>query len=317
MEETAKLAASNALTSSAKYKEYYDGKTKLRKFNVGEKVLLLLPTKSNKLEMQWQGPYVVEECRGNGVDYVINVRGRLKLFHVNMLKKFYERNSIENNVKIVQSIIVDDSKPVGSTDLVFLDPSSKSSVNICQDLNSDQILEISALLGKFPDVFSDIPGKTNTVEHAIKLTTDVPVHKKPYPMPQSLVKDFNDEVDKMIDLGVIEPSESPFCSPVVMVKKDDNTWRLCIDFRSLNDVTIFEAEPMPTREESLGKFVGDIYFSEIDMIKGYWQIPLEKNNKLYTAFVTHRCLMQFTRLLWSENSMCYIYKTHEKSDFWT
>ena len=123
-------------------------------------------------------------------------------------------------------------------------------------------------------------------------------------MPQSLIKAFNDEVDKMIELGVIEPSNSPYCSPVVMVRKADQTWRLCIDFRCLNNITIFDAEPMPAREESLGNFVGDCFFSEIDMVKGYFQIPLNESCKMYTAFATHRGLMQFTRLPFGLKTAC-------------
>ena len=306
LEETARLAASNALTSSTKYKDYYDRKTKPRKFNVGEKVLLLLPAKSNKLEMQWQGPYVVEECRGNGVDYVIKVRGRLKLFHINMLKKFYEREPEKKSVKVVQSVIVDDTKPVGNTDIVFLESriDQLQNINICQELEDTKKNDLSSLFQKYPDVFSSVPGKTSSIEHVIRLTTDVPVHRKPYPMHQTLTKDFNDEVDKMIELGIIEPSTSPYCSPVVMVRKEDKTWRLCIDFRALNDVTLFDAEPMPTREEALGNFVGDTFFSEIDLVKGYWQIPMEKDSKEYTAFATHRGLMQFVRLPFGLKTAC-------------
>ena len=304
LEESARLAASNALTSSTKYKEYYDRKTKPRKFNIGEKVLLLLPTKANKLEMHWQGPYVVEECRGNGVDYVIKVRGRLKLYHINMLKRFHERKSNENPV--VQSVIVDDTKPVGNTDIVFLDTNVDifQNVNVCKELEEQRKRDLSSLFHKYPDVFSSIPGKTDTIEHVIRLTTDIPVHRKPYPMPQSLATAFNEEVDRMIELGIIEPSTSPYCSPVVMVKKEDNTWRLCIDFRALNDVTLFDAEPMPTREEALGNFVGDIFFSELDLVKGYWQIPMEKESKLYTAFATRKGLMQFTRLPFGLKTAC-------------
>ena len=93
LEETSRMAAENADISSKKYKEYYDMKTKDRKFKVGEEVLLMLPTSGNKFIMEWRGPYKVVECHSNGVDYMIKIKGRIKLFHANMLKKFYRRDS--------------------------------------------------------------------------------------------------------------------------------------------------------------------------------------------------------------------------------
>ena len=89
------------------------------------------------------------------------------------------------------------------------------------------------------------------MEHDIKLTTDTPVRVKQYPLPHSMMQAVNDEVRSMIELGVIERSESPYCSPVIIVKKKDNTNRFCIDFRVLNKITVFDAEPMPSMEQSL------------------------------------------------------------------
>ena len=90
------------------------------------------------------------------------------------------------------------------------------------------------------------------MEHDIKLTTDTPVRVKQYPLPYSMMQAVNDEVRSMIELGVIERSESPYCSPVIIVKKKDNTNRFCIDFRvpvtCLNDYLV-SAEAFPPRSE--------------------------------------------------------------------
>ena len=78
-----------------------------------------------------------------------------------MLKKFYERDATDKPASVVQSVIVDNSDPVGSNDLVFFDPHGSKSFHICEDLSEQQIHEISTLIKKYPDVFSDKPGKTN------------------------------------------------------------------------------------------------------------------------------------------------------------
>ena len=102
-----------------------------------------------------------------------------------------------------------------------------------------------------------------------------------------------DEVRDVINLDIVEPSESPYCSPVLIVKKKDKTNRFCIDFRTLNKITVFDAEPMPNMEEIFTKIAGHKYISKLDLTKGYWQIPLTKNAKQYTAFQTPLGLLQF------------------------
>ena len=292
LEETAKLALQNAEISSRQYKKYYDLKTKKRSFKVGEEVLLLLPTSSNKFSMQWRGPYKVEQCHDNGVDYVIKVKGKSKLFHVNMLKKFHRRENEMDGVDVAQFCIVNEEEESDACDISFYD-CNNSKVNINPDLKSEMKEELNELVKEFSDVFCDVPGKTKTLEHSINLITDIPVRKKPYQVPHHLIEEFNREVDSMLKMGVIEPSTSPYCSPVVFVKKQDNSWRLCIDFRALNDITVYDSEPMPSRDEALKNFVGDKYFSELDLCKGYFQLPLSPDSKIYTAFATNKGLMQF------------------------
>ena len=100
----------------------------------------------------------------------------------------------------------------------------------------------------------------------------------------------------MIELGVIERSESPYCSPVIIVKKKDNTNRFCIDFRVLNKITVFDAEPMPSMEKIFARLAGYKFISKLDLSKGFWQIALSDRSKPYTAFQTPLGLFQLTVL---------------------
>ena len=307
LEETAKLAASHAEISSQKYKEYYDLKARPRKLSIGDEVLVLLPTSSNKLVMQWRGPFPVIGCHDNGVDYIVKMQGKEKLFHINMLKKYFRRDSvkIKKQKPIVVQVCVEAEIPVnGTCEPIYFDVGGINVLNVCDNLTLDQNKEMLNLLKRFPDVLCDKPGLTSTLEHKINLTSTVPVHKKQYPIPHHLVVEFNKEVDKMLELGVIEPSESPYSSPVVLIKKPDGTWRVCIDFRALNSISYFDAEPMPTTDDSLNNFVNDVYFSELDLCKGYWQIPLSEECKVYTSFATHRGLMQWKVMPFGLKTAC-------------
>ena len=117
---------------------------------------------------------------------------------------------------------------------------------------------------------------------------------KSFPVPYAMIYQVDSEIEnKMLKLGVIEESNSPYSSPFVIVKKKDGTNRFWIDFRALNRVTLFDAEPMPNIEDMFAKISGYQYWSKIDLCKGYWQIPLSMETKHMAAFQITRGLSQF------------------------
>ncbi|GFO02736.1 reverse transcriptase [Plakobranchus ocellatus] len=167
-------------------------------------------------------------------------------------------------------------------------------VQIDGELDSHQKKELTSLLREFADVLTDVPGRTSAYTYDTKLTSNVPVRKKPYPTPQALQAEFRKEVQAMMEAGIIEPSDSPYTSPPVIVKKKDGTNRYCVDFRQLNNITVFDAEPM-TRLDDLFQQIGkeSRYVSKIGLCKSYWQVPLSENSKAITAFPTELGLMKF------------------------
>ena len=142
-------------------------------------------------------------------------------------------------------------------------------VNINPALSQEEQHQVGSLVQEFSGAFSEKSGRTTLMEHDMKLTTDTPVRVKQYPLPYIMMQAVNDEVRSMIELGVIERSESPYCSPVIIVKKKDNTNRFCIDFRVLNKITVFDAEPMPSMEQIFAKLAGYKFISKLDLSKGY------------------------------------------------
>ena len=136
-----------------------------------------------------------------------------------------------------------------------------------------QQAHVREIISDYSDTFTTRPGYTTLIEHDIKLTTDTLVRDKQYPLPFSTMETIKNEIKEMIDLDIVEPSDSPYCSPVLIVKKKDNSNRFCIEFRALNIVTVFDAEPMPNMEEIFTKIAGQKYISKLDLIRGYWQVP--------------------------------------------
>ncbi len=151
---------------------------------------------------------------------------------------------------------------------------------------SVRVGSLQHLIGQFSDVFSSVPGKTQLVRHNIKTPPGVIVKQRPYRFPEARRQAIEEEIQQMLKLGVIEPSRSPWSSPIVLVPKPDGTLRFCNDFRRLNEVSEFDGYPMPRVDELLDRLGRARYISTLDLTKGYWQVPLSDSAKPKTAFST-------------------------------
>ena len=104
---------------------------------------------------------------------------------------------------------------------------------------------------------------------------------------------ISSEVQRMLSEKIIEPSRSPWASPVLLVKKKDGTMRFCVDYRKLNLVTVKDVYPLPRIDDSLAALSTGRYFSTLDLLQGYHQIPMATNSKEKSAFITGDGLYQF------------------------
>ena len=278
LEHTCELAMKNLQKVQGKQKAYYDRREKPCSLKVVDKVLLLLPTDSNKLLLQWWGPFEIVEVL-NLVDYHVNVNGYIHTYHANILRLYVERKTEASHCLLLAEVSIllrvednDESDEYSLDDCTF--PSKKEietyrDVSISDQLTNQQRNEVRELLAKYPDVLTSIPGRTELLEHDIKLSPAEPVRSKGYPIPYKTREIMESEIDKMIELGVIEPSISPYSSPIVLVPKKDGSVRFCIDFSKLNKVTEFDAEPMQNMEEVINRISGHMFYSQMDLCKGY------------------------------------------------
>lgn len=128
-------------------------------------------------------------------------------------------------------------------------------------------------------------GTTSVLSHSIDTGNSPPIVQRPYYVSPYVQKEINGEIDRMISLGVIEPSSSPWCNPVVAVKKKNKKVRLCLDSRKLNAVTKKESSALPFITRILGRLKSTKYLTSLDLSDAFWQVPLEEGSKEKTAFV--------------------------------
>lgn len=151
------------------------------------------------------------------------------------------------------------------------------------------ILEFSTLF----DADGAPLGVAADVQHTIDTGDARPLRQRPYRVSLSERETISTQVDTLLSKHIIQPSTSPWSSPVVLVRKKDGSIRFCVDYRRLNKVTKKDVYPMPRIDDALDSLRGARYFSSLDLRSGYWQVPMSESDKEKTAFVTPDGLFEF------------------------
>ena len=156
-------------------------------------------------------------------------------------------------------------------------------------LSEDQTKQFLSLVTEYEDIFSkdssDL-GKSGLLEHAIGTGDSKPVKQPPRRVPPYQREVINQQLGELLTTGRIEPSQSPWSSPVVLTKKHDGTYRMCIDYRKLNQLTQKDVIPLPRTDDVLEVLGGAHWFSSLDLPSGYWQMQVKEEDKPKTAFST-------------------------------
>lgn len=287
-------------TAKTKYKVYANQNAKKRQITVGQEVLLLLPDDKDKLSICWKGPFKVTK-QISKVDYQIDIKGKKKIFHINMFKEYHQNDEKpeqepQYQTLVANSVVNEDAE--NAENIQVIEPVTKSSSTykdcfVDKSISSNEKEQLAQLMEKYAEIFSDIPGKSKFIQHHIKLTTDNPIKIKPYPVPIHYQDKVNKEIEELEKLGIIQRSESNYSSPMVIIRKKIESIMICIDYRKLIAITITDAEPIPNVDELIVLMGKSNIFSKLDMTMGYYQEPMTKESKHFTAFSTNKGLYEF------------------------
>lgn len=165
--------------------------------------------------------------------------------------------------------------------------------------SQEEQTKLAALLAQYADVFAfkdEDLGYTEKISHEIHLVDDVPVTQAYRRIPPTQYKEVREHITQLLKKGVIKESTSAYASPIVLVRKTDNSLRLCVDYRRLNAKTRRDAFPLPRIDESFDALHGARFFSTIDLASGYHQVAVHERDRHKTAFTTPFGLFEYTRL---------------------
>ncbi len=191
---------------------------------------------------------------------------------------------------------VDDLR-IGNTCLpdVFLTNSETLTVfsSKLSHLSSSSQKELMQLIGKYSSLFSDVPTVTNVLEHDIDVGDNRPVKQNAYrinPVKREIMKK---ETQYLIQHGLAGPSSSPWCSPCLLVPKPDGTSRFCTDYRKVNQLTKSDSFPLPRIDDCVDRIGQAKFVIKLDLLKGYWQVPLTDRASEISAFATPDVFLQY------------------------
>ncbi|XP_066941426.1 uncharacterized protein [Macrobrachium rosenbergii] len=272
-------------------------------FDVGQKVLVLLPIPGNSLKATFQGPWKVLK-KVNNVNFLVETPDRRKphqLVHINMMKTFHEREKVRP-IAALQDCRSDfvsnnafsdepnndcfsEDRDVYLKDSEWLAGNVEALENLPQmlsHLGKDEQQSLRNLVLKYRDLFSNVPGKTTILQHDVDVGDATPVKQAPYRLNPKKNEIVAREVEYMLKHNLIEPSCSPWSSPVVLVKKSDGDYRLCFDYRKRNEVTKADSFPLPRVEDCIDRMGRAKYIRKFDLLKGDdWQSHLKRIEALF------------------------------------
>ena len=168
--------------------------------------------------------------------------------------------------------------------------------NVFEGCNSDQQVDIENIVSEYDVLFQEpqgLPPKKGIV-HDIILQQDVPLPNiGMYSLSALEDAEIKKQVQELLEKGFIRPSTSPCGSPIVLVRKKDGSWRMCIDYRALNKITIKNRYPLPRIDDLLDQLKEAVYFTKLDLHSGYHQVRVAEQDAWKTAFKTKQGLYEW------------------------
>uniref|UniRef100_A0A0G4HED5 Reverse transcriptase n=1 Tax=Chromera velia CCMP2878 TaxID=1169474 RepID=A0A0G4HED5_9ALVE len=159
----------------------------------------------------------------------------------------------------------------------------------CIHLLEQQRKELRALFMEYTDLFptAQDPGTFKGVEARVEVEPGtIPMYSRPRMVPHAMRAELCENLQKLLDAGVIAPTSSPWGFSLVLVRKKNGKLHICIDYRRLNNALKKDRHPLPRLDHTLAKLQGKRWFSSLDLYQGFYQVPVQPSDRNILVFVT-------------------------------
>ncbi|GFT24527.1 retrovirus-related Pol polyprotein from transposon 17.6 [Trichonephila clavipes] len=252
MEKAAESASLTAAQKQKAYGDYFNKRSSVKNFSIGEQVVLLIP------------------------DSIKLSDGTVRHVHVNKIRKYHPR-------ALAVGVIFEDDHEFGE---IHPTPnlSKSTSERVLHEINLNHLKksereQVLAIVLKHQTLFTSDVKIAKVGTHRIRLKPNI---------EQSLKIKVDEQIEELLRLDLIEESDAEIAYPIVCVNKKDGTLRLCVDFRALNSESVSDDFPMEDAVELIHSIGRANIIRTLDLLKGYWAIPMAEDSKNLTSFKTHR-----------------------------
>ena len=283
------LAVVRKKTTSSERKRVWDSKAQIREFDRGDEVYMRKAGTNTKLSESCDGPFKVEK-KNSPLSYRVNTGDRvLPSVHIQLLKEYVQRQS-DPRVNRVTSVL--DPDTAGDT---LEDRYAEVQVR-GNSVDETRAKDIASWEADYSDILTKEPGLTHLAEFTMNTGDHPPIFQRAYSTPTSLVDSVDKELQWLLSKNYIRPSKNPWASPMVTVHKPDGSARLCVYFKTINNITQPVPFYMPRVEEVLESVGKACIISKLDLTKGYYEVPMSPPVIPKTAFTCHKGRFEFLRM---------------------
>ncbi|GFW46634.1 retrovirus-related Pol polyprotein from transposon 17.6 [Trichonephila clavipes] len=299
MEKAAESASLTAAQKQKGYGDYFNKRSSVKNFSIGEQVVLLIPDSSNKIYARWTGPGEIIQHHPPHSYKVKLPDGTVRHVHVNKIRKYHPR-------ALAVGVIFEGDHEFGE---IHPTPnlSRSTSERVLHEINLNHLKEsereqVLAIVLKHRTLFTSDVKIAKVGTHRIRLKPNIE-RKKPfvYRIPESLKIKVDEQIEELVRLDLIEESDAEIAYPIVCVNKKDGTLRLCVDFRALNSESVSDDFPMEDAVELIHSIGRANIITTLDLLKGYWAIPMAEDSKNLTSFQDSSATVPFQELNFTVN----------------
>ena len=263
-----------------------------RTYKPGDLVFTRIPGCRANLQASWEGPFeIIKSIPPLNYEIQDSNNTWTKITHINNLKTYKPLPTPSPLQVQAACLVAEEDKEMSRV----LDSGPSLVGGPCLGYSQG---EMDQLLNKYDTVFSPTPGEAQVQPFVIKIQEDAPPSSRPpYQVPIHLRKEVNSEIDKLLNLKIIEPSDAvEWCAPIVPVKKSDGSIRLCVDYREINKVTPLDRHIIPTLPQILDNIGHAAVLSKIDLTSGFHQIVVQQESRDFTTFLSPKGKYRFVRM---------------------